>query len=62
LSHVLGDNAAEVTKLATIHFDGGGRAPGLTAACIVKLSDGSVKKAVKRFATRGPTTPPSGRR
>jgi len=38
-----------VTKLATIHFDGGGRAPRLTASCIVKLSDGSVKEAVGEF-------------
>lgn len=37
-------------KEATIHFDGGGRSPGpVTAACIVKLSDGSKVEEVKRF-------------
>ena len=37
-------------KLATIHFDGGGRSPGpVTAACTIELSDGSFDKEVKRF-------------
>ena len=46
----MGDNAPEVLKLATIHFDGGGQSPGLvTAACIVELSDGSVVHAVRCF-------------
>ena len=36
-------------ELATIHFDGGGQSPGLTAACIVELSDGSVVQAVRCF-------------
>lgn len=37
-------------KLATIHFDGGGRSPGpVTAACTIELSDGSFDKDVKRF-------------
>lgn len=40
---------AEVTEAATIHFDGGGQSPGLTAACIVELSDGSVIQAVRCF-------------
>jgi ribonuclease HI len=35
--------------LATIHFDGGGQSPGLTAACIVELSDGSSYEDVKHF-------------
>jgi ribonuclease HI len=39
-----------VTNLATIHFDGGGQTPGpVSASCIVKLSDGSVKKAIEHF-------------
>jgi ribonuclease HI len=33
----------------TIHFDGGGQSPGLTAACIVELSDDSVVQAVRCF-------------
>lgn len=42
-------NAPEVNE-ATIHFDGGGQSPGpVTAACIVKLSDGSEYEEVKRF-------------
>ena len=46
----VGDNAPEVTKAATIHFDGGGQSPGpMTAACTVELSDGSVVQAVRRF-------------
>ena len=37
-------------KLANIHFDGGGQSPGtVTAACIVKLSDGSEYEGFKRF-------------
>jgi ribonuclease HI len=37
-------------ELAIINFDGGGQSPGpVTAACIVKLSDGSVVQAVRRF-------------
>jgi ribonuclease HI len=45
-----GQNAAEVMKLATIYFDGGGQSPGpVTAACTVQLSDGSFEQAVKRF-------------
>ena len=45
----MGENAPEV-KEATIHFDGGGQSPGpVTAACIVKLSDGSEYERVKRF-------------
>ncbi len=41
---------AQVMKLATIHFDGGGQSPGpVTAACTVELSDGSFDQAVKRF-------------
>ena len=52
----LGDNPPEVSGLATINFDGGGQSPGpVTAACIVKLSDGSVYKEVK-VSTREPTT------
>jgi ribonuclease HI len=36
--------------VATIHFDGGGLSPGpVTAACIVELSDGSVKEDVASF-------------
>ena len=43
-------NAAEVMKRATIHFDGGGQSPGpVTAACTVELSDGSFDQDVKRF-------------
>lgn len=45
----MGENAPEVTEVATIHFDGGGQSPGLTAACIVELSDGSEVQAVRRF-------------
>lgn len=37
-------------KLATIHFDGGGRSPGpVTAACTVEFSDGSRVQAVRHF-------------
>ena len=37
-------------KMATIHFDGGGQTPGpVTAACTVRLSDGTVVEDVKRF-------------
>ena len=58
----MGENAPEMTELATIHFDGGGQSPGpVTAACIVELSDGSFVQDVKR-STREPTTPLSGRR
>jgi ribonuclease HI len=40
-----------VTESATIHFDGGGQSPGpVTAACTVKLSDGSFDQAVRCFA------------
>ena len=43
-------NAAEVMKRATIHFDGGGQSPGpVTAACTVALSDGSFDQDVTRF-------------
>ena len=46
----MGQNAAGVMKLATIHFDGGGQSPGpVTAACTVQLSDGSTEEDVKRF-------------
>jgi ribonuclease HI len=46
----VGENAPEVTEVATIHFDGCGQSPGpVTAACIVELSDGSVVQAVRRF-------------
>jgi ribonuclease HI len=46
----VGDNAPEVLKLATIHFDGGGQSPGpVTAACTVELSDGSFHQDVRRF-------------
>ena len=46
----MGQNAAGVMKLATIHFDGGGHSPGpVTAACTVQLSDGSIEEDVKRF-------------
>ena len=46
----MGENAPEVTEVATIHFDGGGQSPGpVTAACIVELSDGTFDQAVKRF-------------
>ena len=46
----MGQNAAEVMKLATIYFDGGGQSPGpVTAACTVQLSDGSFEEDVKRF-------------
>ena len=46
----LGQNAFEAMKLATIHFDGGGRSPGpVTAACTIELSDGSFDKQLKRF-------------
>ena len=34
---------------ATIHFDGGGKVPALTAVCTVELSDGSFDQEVKRF-------------
>ena len=55
-------NAAEVMKRATIHFDGGGQSPGpVTAACTVALSDGSFDQDVTRF-DQGPTTPRSGKR
>ena len=41
---------AEVTKWATIRFDGGGLSPGpVTAASALELSDGSVHEYVKRF-------------
>ncbi|HUT76832.1 MAG TPA: ribonuclease HI family protein [Polyangia bacterium] len=37
-------------KRAIINFDGGGLSPGpVTAACTVRLSDGSVEEDVKRF-------------
>jgi ribonuclease HI len=40
----------ELTKGATIHFDGGGLSPGpVTAASAVELSDGSVHEYVERF-------------
>ena len=46
----MGETAPEV-KLATIHFDGGGQAPGpVTAACTLELSDGSFDQDVTRFA------------
>lgn len=46
----MGENAPEVTEVATIHFDGGGQSPSpVTAACIVELSDGSVIQAVRCF-------------
>lgn len=46
----VGENAPEVTEVATIHFDGGGQSPRpVTAACIVELSDGSVVQAVRCF-------------
>lgn len=46
----MGQNAPEVMKLATIHFDGGGQSPGpVTAACTVELSDGSFDEDVERF-------------
>jgi len=49
-SQIMGENAPEVLKLATIHFDGGGQSPGpVTAACTVELSDGSFHKDVRRF-------------
>jgi ribonuclease HI len=49
-SPIMGENAPEVTEVATIHFDGGGQSPGpVTAACIVELSDGSVVQAVRCF-------------
>jgi ribonuclease HI len=39
-----------VTKLATIHFDGGGLKPGpVTAACVVELSDGPYGAYAERF-------------
>ena len=41
---------AEVAKLATIHFDGGGLKPGpVTAACVVELSDGPYGAYAERF-------------
>jgi ribonuclease HI len=50
LNQVGGQDAAEVMKRATIHFDGGGQSPGpVRAVCIVELSDGSFDKDVKRF-------------
>ena len=46
----MGDNAPQMMKLATIHFDGGGQSPGpVTAACTVQLSDGSFDQDLKRF-------------
>ena len=46
----MGQNAPEVMKLATIHFDGGGQSPGpVTAACTVDLSDGSSDEDFERF-------------
>jgi ribonuclease HI len=46
----MGENAPEVLKLATIHFDGGGQSPGpVTAACTVELSDGSFHEDVRHF-------------
>jgi ribonuclease HI len=46
----VGENAPQVMKLATIHFDGGGQSPGpVTAACTVELSDGSFVEGVRRF-------------
>ena len=46
----MGEDAPQVTELATIHFDGGGQSPGpVTAACTVELSDGSFDQDVKRF-------------
>lgn len=39
-----------MTKVATIHFDGGGQSPGpVVAACIVELSDGSSYEDVKGY-------------
>lgn len=44
------ENAPEVKESAIIHFDGGGQSPGpVTAACTVKLSDGSFDQDAKRF-------------
>jgi ribonuclease H / adenosylcobalamin/alpha-ribazole phosphatase len=49
-SQAVGQNAPEVIRLATIHFDGGGQSPGpVTAACTVELSDGSYDEDVERF-------------
>ncbi len=49
-SRVGGTEAAETTKKAIIHFDGGGLSPGpVTAACTVELSDGSLDQAVEHF-------------
>jgi ribonuclease HI len=46
----VGEDAPQMKELAIINFDGGGQSPGpVTAACIVKLSDGSVVQAVRRF-------------
>jgi ribonuclease HI len=46
----VGENAPQMMKLATIHFDGGGQSPGpVTAACTVQLSDGSFDQDLKRF-------------
>jgi ribonuclease HI len=49
-NQALEQDPAEVTKRATIHFDGGGQSPGpVTAACTVELSDGSFDQDVERF-------------
>ena len=45
-----GTECADVAKLATIHFDGGGLKPGpVTAACVVELSDGPYGAYAERF-------------
>jgi len=46
----MGDKGFEMSKLATIHFDGGGQSPGpVVAACIIELSDGPEYEDRKDF-------------
>src|SRR5690242_17967950 len=50
LDAAMRDARAELTKRATIHFDGGGLSPGpVSAACSVELSDGTDYEDVRRF-------------
>lgn len=52
MRHLVGrwERMPEMEEAATINFDGGGQSPGpVTAACIVKLGDGSVYKEVETF-------------
>lgn len=49
-SRMMGEDASEVLKSATIYFDGGGQSPGpVAAACTVELSDGSRVQGLRHF-------------